>query len=166
MKEINEDELGFVARHYVDDALNTDRAWQRFRQLTAADTTPSRRRLSPAMRRIAASVSIALIVGASVACGVWYASGWNAAEAPTEGAAANAPLPYRYVQPKDEGVVLKYDNAPIDDVLSELEAHYGRRLTLQTAAEDRYISGEIEASTLEEIIEILEETLDIKIEMK
>ena len=118
------------------------------------------------MRRIAASVSIALIVGASVACGVWYASGWNAAEAPTEGATANAPLPYRYVQPKDEGVVLKYDNAPINDVLSELEAHYGRRLTLQTVAEDRCISGEIEASTLEEIIEILEETLDIKIEMK
>lgn len=167
MKEINDDELQFVARHYKEDALNADRALRTLRQrvLPSSRANQTIRRLSTATRRIAASVSIALIVGASVACGVWYAR-QQAASAPQSPASALT-TPYRYLQVKDESIVLKYDNAPISDVLSELSTHYGRTLVLQSAsASDRSISGEIEATSLEEVVEILEATLEIEIEIQ
>ena len=167
MKEINDDELQFVVRHYKEDALNADRALRTLRQrvLPFSQANQPTRSISTATRRIAASVGIALIVGASVACGVWYARQQTASR--PQYPAASLTTPYRYLQVKDESVVLKYDNAPICDVLSELSTHYGRTLVLQSAsASDRRISGEIEATSLEEVVEILEATLDIEIEIQ
>lgn len=187
MKEINDDELQFVVRHYEEGALDTDRAWKRFRQHTGGSARESggvrrlslpMRRLSLPMRRIAASVSIALIVGGSIACGLWYVRQQTATEA-TETTATTVATSYRYLQPRAESIVLKYDSAPIGDVLSELSSYYHCELTLQapsTSGEscpsqeelaiDRCISGEIEATSLEEVIEILEATLDVEIEIK
>lgn len=169
MKEINDDELQFVARHYKEDALNADRALRTLRQrvLSFSQANQPTRRLSTATRRIAASVSIALIVGASVACGFWFSHQQTAAPDAPAAPSATIATPYRYLQVKDESIVLKYDNAPINDVLSELSTHYGRTLVLQSAsASDRHISGEIEATSLEEVVEILEATLDIEIEIQ
>lgn len=170
MKEINEDELQFVARHYEEKALDTDRAWKRFRMLTGQNThriSASTRRISASTRRIAASVSIALIVGASLACGVWYARHWNASPTTPEVQTTTANMPFRYLQPAGDSIILKYDNAPIEDVLSELSAYYGREVVLQDASEKgRRIAGEIEATSLEEVVEILEATLDIEIEIQ
>lgn len=163
MKEINEDELQFVARHYEEKALDTDRAWKRFRMLTGQNT----HRINASTRRIAASVSIALIVGASLACGVWYARHWNASPTTPEVQTTTANMPFRYLQPAGDSIILKYDNAPIEDVLSELSAYYGREVVLQDASEKgRRIAGEIEATSLEEVVEILEATLDIEIEIQ
>lgn len=177
MKEFNEDELQFVARHYEEKALDTDRAWKRFRMLTGQNThrinasthriNASTRRISASTRRIAASVSIALIVGASLACGVWYARHWNASPTTPEVQTTTANMPFRYLQPAGDSIILKYDNAPIEDVLSELSAYYGREVVLQDASEKgRRIAGEIEATSLEEVVEILEATLDIEIEIQ
>lgn len=170
MKEINEDELQFVARHYEEKALDTDRAWKRFRMLTGQNThriNASTRRISASTRRIAASVSIALIVGASLACGVWYARHWNVSPTTPEVQTTTANMPFRYLQPAGDSIILKYDNAPIEDVLSELSAYYGREVVLQDASEKgRRIAGEIEATSLEEVVEILEATLDIEIEIQ
>lgn len=180
MKEINDDELQFVARHYQEEALDTDRAWKRLRQHVHASAeegggvrhisigsrrlSTGFRRLSTSSRRIAASVSIALIVGASVACGFWYV---RQQASTAEGAVvpeSAATTPFRYLQPQAESIVLKYEDAPIDDVLSEISSYYGRTLVLQSpSASERCISGEIEATSLEEVIEILEATLDIEI---
>lgn len=162
MKEINDDELQFVARHYEENALDTERALRTVRQRTAEGEA----RFSAPFRRIAASVGIALIVGASLACGFWYsrrqAAVLDAPEAPTS--SVNAP--YRYLQTTDESIVLKYDNAPIGDVLDELSAYYGHKLVLQGSTAERRISGEIEATSLEEVVEILEATLDVEIEIE
>lgn len=168
MKEINDDELQFVARHYKEDALNTDRAWQTLRNSVPASSASNQlqHRLGTGTRRIAASVSIALIVGASVACGFWYAHRWNAQPAAPEAPTATVNTPYRYLQPAEESIVLKYDNAPIEDVLGELSTYYGREVVLKdVSASGRHISGEIEATSLEEVKEILEATLDIEIEI-
>lgn len=180
MKETNDDELQFVVHHYEEGALDTDRAWKRFRQHTGGSARESGgvRRLSLPMRRIAASVSIALIVGGSIACGLWYVRQQTATEA-TETTATTVATSYRYLQPRAESIVLKYDSAPIGDVLSELSSYYHCELTLQATPSladsgssengtttDRRISGEIEATSLEEVIEILEATLDVEIEIK
>lgn len=168
MKEINEDELQFVARHYKEDTLNTERAWRTLRQrMLPSSAANLSTRLSTATRRIAAAVSIALIVGASVACGLWYSRQQTAAPDAPAAPSTTVATPYRYLQAKGESIVLKYDNAPIEDVLSELSTHYGRTLVLQSAsASGRCISGEIEATSLEEVVEILEATLDIEIEIQ
>lgn len=163
MKEINDDELRFVARHYEEDALDAERALRTVRQRTGRGAA----RFSTFFRRIAASVGIMLIVGASLACGFWYvrrqATLLEGPEAPTS--SVNAP--YRFLQTKDESIVLKYDNAPIEDVLGELSTYYDRRIVLQSAsASGRHISGEIEATSLEEVVEILEATLDVEIEIR
>lgn len=171
MKEINDDELQFVARHYEKNTLDSDRAWRSLRQRTGSQHRrtfslfgPER---SPFARRTAAAASILLIVGASVACGIWYVR----QQTPTPdvpATTATAPTtPYRYITPKAESIVLKYDNAPIDDVLRELSTYYSRPLVLvDETAHDRCISGEIEATSLEEVVEILEATLDVKIELR
>lgn len=162
MKEINDDELQFVARHYEEDALDAERALRTVRQRMGRGT----HRLSSAVRRIAASVGIMLIVGASIACGFWYTRQQaNLLDAP-EAPAASVNAPYRYLQTNDESVVLKYDNAPIADVLDELSAYYGHKLVLQGSAAERRISGELEATSLEEVVEILEATLDVHIEIE
>lgn len=181
MKEINEDELQFVVHHYEEGALDTDRALQRLRQhapVSAGESggeaphSTGTRRLSMPIRRIAASVSIAFIVGASVACGFWYArqqtiSSPQSPDYSLLPSPSSLKKPYRYLQPKAESIVLKYDNAPIDDVLSELSSYYGRTLVLQSpSASHHSISGEIEATSLEEVVEILEATLDIDIEIQ
>lgn len=171
MKEINDDELQFVARHYEENALDSDRAWRRLRQRTGSK---HRRTFalagagwSTSARRTAAAASILLIVGASVACGIWYVR-QQAATPDVPAPTATAPTaPYRYITPKAESIVLKYDNAPIDDVLRELSSYYGRQLVLLgETTRSRCISGEIEATSLEEVVEILEATLDVKIELR
>lgn len=170
MKNINEDELQFVARHYEENALNADSAWQRFRSITGRkmhSISAPTRRLSISTRRVAASVSIALIVGGSVACGFWYSRQQAALlDTPTTApTAVNAS--YRYLQPNEESIILKYNDAPIEEVLSELSSYYGRTIVLQSAsASGRQISGEIEATSLEEVVEILEATLDVEIEIQ
>lgn len=87
---------------------------------------------------------------------------------------------YRYLREEGESIVLRYDNAPIGDVLDELSAYYGRELALQplglkqaqsTIGDGQRqgglcISGEIEAASLEEAIDVLETTLDIKIDIR
>lgn len=170
MKNTNEDELQFVARHYEENALNADSAWQRFRLKTGQAThrlSAPVHRLSASTRRIAASVSIALIVGGSVACGFWYHRQQAAlldAPAASETAATTS---YRYLQPSEESIILKYNDAPIEEVLCELSSYYGRTIVLQSAsASGRHISGEIEATSLEEVVEILEATLDVEIEIQ
>ena len=191
MKEINDDELQFVARHYEENALDAERALRTVRQRMAPSarrktdgethlssstrrisasirrTSAPIRRISASTRRIAASVSIALIVSASVACGVWYARHWNTQQATPEAPTASVNTPFRYLQPAGESIVMKYDNAPIEDVLSEVSTYYGRQLVLQSAsASNRHISGEFEATSLEEVVEILEATLEIEIEIQ
>lgn len=177
MKEINDDELQFVARHYEENGLDAERALRTVRQRMAPSArrktdgethlSSSTRRISASTRRIAASVSIALIVSASVACGVWYARHWNTQQATPEAPTASVNTPFRYLQPAGESIVMKYDNAPIEDVLSEVSTYYGRQLVLQSAsASNRHISGEFEATSLEEVVEILEATLEIEIEIQ
>lgn len=183
MKEVNEDELQFVARHYEEEALDTERVWRTLRQRTGHVTShlgsAARRGLS--FRRVAAAVGVLLVVGASIACGFWYSRQQKPVD--TMPAATSTPIvdtPYRYLQTKDESIVLKYDNAPIADVLGELSTYYGRELVLKGAPAGtpsetsdgegsgggRRITGEIEATSLTEVVEILEATLDVEIEIQ
>lgn len=57
-----------------------------------------------------------------------------------------------------------YRNTPIEEVLKELSLYYGT--PLYSSAHYRTITGEFKADSLEEIITLIEKTLDIKITKK
>ena len=57
-----------------------------------------------------------------------------------------------------------YRNTPIEEVLKELSLYYGT--PLYSSAHNRTITGEFKTDNLEEIIALIEKTLDIKITKK
>lgn len=145
MNDIRENELEFVSRHYKKGRLNTNKAWCSFM------TRSGRTSIMPFYRKSIVA-SIALVLGISVA----LAFNWNTI------------FPKEHVTPlievKSGVVILKYDNEPIGNVLKELSAHYGKTITTEDST--RRISGELEASSLDEIVDILETTLNININVE
>lgn len=153
MKNINEEELQFVAKHYKQNSLDADSAWKRFVKRTGYKSTDK-------YRRIAVAASVCVVFGIAIAGGIWYA---NTIET-TPPVTVPASPEYRFIKKHGKTVILKYDNEPIGNVLKELSAYYGKQIS--TSDSTRCISGEIEAASMEEIVEILEVTLNISIEVK
>lgn len=153
MKNINEEELQFVAKHYKQNSLDADSAWKRFVKRTGYKSTDK-------YRRIAVAASVCVVFGIAIAGGIWYA---NTIETTPTVTVPVSPE-YRFIKKHGKTVILKYDNEPIGNVLKELSAYYGKQIS--TSDSTRRISGEIEAASMEEIVEILEVTLNISIEVK
>lgn len=153
MKNINEKELQFVAKHYKQNSLDADSAWKSFVKRTGYKSTDK-------YRRIAVAASVCVVFGIAIAGGIWYA---NTIET-TPTVTVPASPEYRFIKKHGKTVILKYDNEPIGNVLKELSAYYGKQIS--TSDSTRRISGEIEAASMEEIVEILEVTLNISIEVK
>lgn len=153
MKNINEEELQFVAKHYKQNSLDANSAWKRFVKRTGYKSTDK-------YRRIAAAASVCVVFGIAIAGGIWYA---NTIET-TPSVTVPVSPEYRFIKKHGKTVILKYDNEPIGNVLKELSAYYGKQIS--TSDSTRHISGEIEAVSMEEIVEILEVTLNISVEVK
>lgn len=153
MKNINEKELQFVAKHYKQNSLDADSAWKRFVKRTGYKSTDK-------YRRIAVAASVCVVFGIAIAGGIWYA---NTIET-TPSVTVPVSPEYRFIKKHGKTVILKYDNEPIGNVLKELSAYYGKQISISDST--RRISGEIEAASMEEIVEILEVTLNISIEVR
>lgn len=155
MKDFDKNTLDFIIQHYDEGGLDTERALRQFEQ--RAGIAPRR-----SWRHIAAVAALVMVVGGALACGLWYGL-QEQAEEQAENVVANTD--YRILKQKDDHtILLRYDNEPIGNVLHELSTYYKKELS--TKENQRRISGEIEASSLEEIIVILETTLNIKIQVK
>jgi transmembrane sensor len=57
-----------------------------------------------------------------------------------------------------------FDNTPINDVMQQLSAYYGVRLSASESG--KRLSGDFDASDINDITSIIEETLNIKISKK
>ncbi|MCS2372210.1 DUF4974 domain-containing protein [Phocaeicola vulgatus] len=57
-----------------------------------------------------------------------------------------------------------YDETPVDVVLKELSSFYN--VELQPTGIDKKITGKFKTKSLEDILEIIEESLDVKIRKK
>lgn len=155
MKDFDKNTLDFVVRHYTERELDRERALRQFQQ--RAGITPNR-----SWRHTAAIAALVMVVGGALACGLWY-SRQDQAESQVESIVPDTS--YRILKQKDDSsILLQYDNEPIGNVLRELSTYYKKEL--YTKENRQRISGEIEASSLEEIIVILETTLNIKIQVK
>ena len=64
--------------------------------------------------------------------------------------------------------VFEYDSVPLREVLDELSGYYGAVLevTSDKSTENKRLTGSFDAGDLEEIISLVEEALDVKIEIK
>lgn len=155
MKDFDKNTLDFIIQHYDEGGLDTERALRQFEQ--RAGIAPRR-----SWRHIAAVAALVMVVGGALACGLWY-SRQDQAESQVESIVPDTS--YRILKQKDDSsILLQYDNEPIGNVLRELSTYYKKEL--YTKENRQRISGEIEASSLEEIIVILETTLNIKIQVK
>ena len=154
MKRINDDELDFVVRHYKQGCLNTDRAWQRLQTMRHI-------RSGGNMRRIAAAAAIAVAVGMAVAAGI---AGYRSLMGTGHDAPSAAPTDSAAASPRhsaDSVAVFHFDDTPINEVLGKLSRHYSVQLSASDTT--KRVSGEIEAASADDAIEVLETTLDIKI---
>ncbi len=148
MKHVNEDELQFVAKHYKEGRLNKYVAWKKVQQRKG-------KRLHSDWRRYAVAASVLLV--ASIALGgVWWMYKYEMHESQNV-----MPLQEKKA---DSAKVFYYDKMPVNNVLKDLSDYYGVMLVASDTT--KCVSGELEASSLDEMIDILEKTIDIDIKKK
>lgn len=157
IKKTNEDELNFVVKHYKECRIDEETAWKKFKKLSAT------KRSRNTWKSISVAASVLIITSVAIACILLR---YNPIK-PIQQAPNNMVNPLDTIpikQNKDSVKVFKFNKKPIRDVLNELSAYYTKTLT--TADSTKVLSGEIEATSLEEVIGIIENTLDIKITVK
>lgn len=156
MKEIREDELHFVARHYRPNRLNPGKAWQTLQSRTVRAGRLARRRLTIA-------AAFVLAVGIALAGGLWGYFRSLASSSPLPVAAE----PMNCVADSakaDSVVVFRFENESVGRVLQRISVHYGQELTASDST--RRVSGAVEAGPLPDVVAILERTLGIKITVR
>lgn len=145
--------LDFVLRHYREGKLDTTDA---LRKVQARLGQKPRR---PAVRRWVA-------VAASMLCIVALAAVLTFRPFRTPEPALPA-APSATVGTPPAGAITKetmtfhFDDTPLSEVLSELSAYYGVALTAD--CEDKRLTGDFEADSLEATLRMIEEVLDVKI---
>lgn len=158
MNNTNDDELQFVASHYKRNCLDTRRAWRRLQTRRGN----GRQALT---RRIAVAASVVAAVGIAVAAGIFGYRNYMLPRKPmpTVIPADTATATYEKSE-SDTTDVFRFDHTPINQVLDELSRHYNRQLTASDTTKS--VSGEIEAASVEDAVDVLETTLGVKIEMR
>lgn len=100
-------EIDFIARHYRRGLFLSSRGWRRL------GIGPS-----AALRRLRVAAAAALVVALSAAAAVFY-SDYRADQSPVQGADTMTASPLTVVK------VIDFENAPLPDVIAEIESVYG-----------------------------------------
>lgn len=115
--------------------------------------------------KIAVAASIILAVGIAVAAGI---IGYHNYMLPQKPILKPIPVDTAYViedyEESDTTDVFRFDHTPINKVLGELSRYYNTNLYASDTTKS--VTGEIEASKVEDAIDVLETTLGIKIERR
>ncbi|MBQ0047091.1 MAG: hypothetical protein KBT33_06210 [Prevotellaceae bacterium] len=142
-------ELQFVVEHYKDGAMNENAAWEQLKSRRVKSRSNN-------FRKYAVAASAVLVCGMAVACSVWMMefAGWNKKSDVQQDSAVVSEM-------VDGTKVFHYDKTPINIVLDDMALYYG--VTLIASDTTKCVSGEIEASEVEEVIDVLETSLSIEI---
>lgn len=158
MKKINDDELHFVVKHYKENRLNADAAWIKLKLKTGNKQTRT------LWKSVSVAASVLLIASIAIACIV---IGYNHYKSVPQ-QPNNQIIPVvdtLYITENTDSIkVFKFNGESIGKVLKELSTYYGKNLS--TADSTKVLSGEIEATSCEDVVSIIEGTLDIKIVVK
>lgn len=157
MKQREDKALQFVVNHYREHRLDGRRAWCLFREKHPDMATLQGYSMRFRWVAAVACVFVAVIV---VAWGAYYVG--HHSPSPT-------PRVSPYEQNTDSGrhttdtlTVFRYNHTPINRVLQDLSNHYGVSLSVNDTTQ--CVTGEIEAVSLPEVIDILETTLNVKVQ--
>ncbi len=145
----DEDELTFVTKHYQEGRLDEKKAWRRLRQQF------------PHPRKRLATMAAASLIACAVAAGLLTGYVHFRRTATQDTTVTKTTGSIAPTGQTDSTKVFRYENTPITKVLRELSAYY--RIPLEANDTTRRVTGEIEAASLEEVIDVLEKTLDLKI---
>lgn len=158
MKKINDDELHFVVKHYKENRLNADAAWIKLKLKTGNKQTRT------LWKSVSVAASVLLIASIAIACIViGYNHYKSIPQQPNNQIIPVADTLY-ITENTDSIKVFKFNGESIGKVLKELSTYYGKNLS--TADSTKVLSGEIEATSCEDAVSIIEGTLDIKIVVK
>lgn len=138
-------ELRFVAHHYRKGLFSPDNAMKKIK--TPARHIPMRRWLS-----VAASL-LCLVVFAAVI--TWQALKPETPATSTSPAATDGQV---VVQP---AAGFHFDDVPLTEVLDQLGDYYG--VKLKATDSDKHLTGDFAADSLDTIINMIEEVLDVEI---
>ncbi len=158
MKKINDEEFNFVVEHYKENRIDTDSAWKKFKQRNNIKSSRNN------WKSLSIAASVLFMTSITIACIV---TGYNPFKSvirqPNN---SDKPLvdtiPDKVVN--DSVKVFKFNDEPVGKVLKELSSYYGK--TLSTSDSTKVLSGEIEATSCEDMVSIIETTLDIKIKVE
>lgn len=154
MNEIKEDEFRFIAKHYKEKRLDTDKAWARLLVHTGKRACGHRKWMVAA--------SVIMVIGIAMACAV-IGSRRSVPPAPAHPTDSIKHLADSIVRREavDSVKVFHFQDEPVNRVLNEVSQYYGKNMVASDTA--KRVSGDIQASSSEEVREILEQILDITI---
>lgn len=158
MKENNNDELQFIVNKYKEGHMDSDTAWNEFLDLSGLSTRISYRRwLAVACIALAAIIAVAATI---------FIANRNKITPKTPSVnkekMVTDTLTKDTLQVKDSVRVFRFDNTPVNSALKDISNFYGVQLEASDTTKD--ISGEFEAHNVDEAIDLLQATLNIKIE--
>lgn len=159
MNNNDDKHLNFVLHHYRKGALDTSKALRTVKERSGNQQTPTSRR--PVLRRwvgIAASLLCLAAFATALTIFVWDRPKVNDAahtsssvEVSMQQSATTVSVPKTF----------HFDNTPLREVLDELSNYYGIRLVADQ--EDKRLTGDFEADSLNMTIRLIEEVLDVTI---
>ena len=152
MKEIKDKSLEFVLHHYQTGKFDTQKA---LRKVAPAKVIPLWRKVA-----VAASFTLLLLAGAYAAY--------------TTGIFSQIEDPIKSEQPATTTTIVQtskhfhFDNTPLESVLRDLSEYYSVQLYCNNTS--KRLSGDFHAdpssTNLQEIIHVIEQTLDVTIQIK
>ncbi len=143
-KEMEED-LQFVARHFIEGSLLPDKGWRKFKLSHQIST----------FRRQIAAASVAIAVLAASAS-IYYLSSQDKPSTSEESikvASIETPKP-----PETKTAKIEFKNAPLPDVIAEIERVYGVRIT--NIPEDKIMVTISYEGTASDVVETINELFD------
>ena len=143
-------DLDFVVHHYQEDAFDTKAAFEKVSRLA------NKQHHKPSsLRRWLAIAASLLCIFALAAIITWQVS--KPAEPKVQ-----SPIE---VEATGNGThvtaSIHFDDTPLPDVLNELGAYYG--VTLTASDSTRHLTGDFSGETLDDILNIIEEVLNVEI---
>ena len=143
-------DLDFVVHHYQEDAFDTKAAFEKVSRLA----NKQHRKPSYLGRWVAVAASL-LCIFALAAIITWQTG---------KPAEPNVQSPIEVEATGNDTHVtasFHFDNTPLPDVLNELGTYYGVILTASDST--RHLTGDFCGETLDDIISMIENVLDVKI---
>ncbi len=158
MNENNEKELEFVIKNYRQGRLNTEKAWTKFSEISGIAKREKK------WEKYSVAASLTFFICATMACVIIFTetpSGVHQNKGKTEAVHHKQNVHSK----KAMGTkVFTFDNTPVNIALKEISDYYGCELTTEDST--KCVSGEIESTSPDDAIAVLEATLNIKVTKK